>query len=79
MLQVMPVAGEIRLVVLAGVGAATIRVVQEPGLGTATLHRHLERLQREASIVDGADRPAHDEARKQIEHRRQIELAAARR
>jgi hypothetical protein len=28
----------------------------------------------EAPIIDGADRPAHDEARKQIEHSRQTEL-----
>jgi hypothetical protein len=67
-------AGEIRLVVFARVGAATIRVMQEPRIRAATRDRHLERLQRQPSIVNGADRPAHDEARKQIEHRRQIEL-----
>jgi hypothetical protein len=37
-------------------------MMQQPGLGTTTLDRHLERLQRESSIVHGADRAADDES-----------------
>jgi hypothetical protein len=31
--------------------------MQETRIGTAPLNRHLERFEREAAIVDGADRP----------------------
>jgi hypothetical protein len=51
-------------------GTAAIRVVQEPRVRAATRHRHLEGFEREVPIIDGADRPTHDEAREQIEHRR---------
>ena len=79
MLQVMPCASRQRLVVLARVGAALVGVMQQPGLGAAALQRHLERLDRQVPIVDGADGPADDEPREQIEDRREIELAARRR
>ena len=67
------------LVVFARVGAALVGVVQQPELRTPPLERHVERFQRQVSIVDRADGPADDEARKQIEDRREIQLAAARR
>ena len=51
-------------------------MVQQAGLRTPPRDGHAERLQRQMPIVDGADGPAHHEAREQIEHRRQIELPA---
>jgi hypothetical protein len=48
--------------------------MQQPGLRAAPLDRHLERLQRQPSIIDGADRPADHEPGIQIENRRQIQL-----
>ena len=66
---------EHRLVVLAGVGAALVGVVEEPPRAAA-LQRHLERLDRQVPIIDRADGPADDEPRVQVEDRGQIQLAA---
>ena len=77
MLQVMPCASRTRLVVLARVRAALVGVMQQAGVRTAALQRHLERLDRQVPIVDRADGPADDEPREQIEDRREVELAAA--
>src|SRR6266571_687643 len=63
-------------IVLAGVSASLVGVVQQAGVWTAPLQRHLERLDRQVPVVDGADRPAHDEPREQVQDRRQVELAA---
>src|SRR5439155_4094502 len=67
---------EERLVVFARVRAALVRVMQQSALRAAPLHRHREGLDREMAIVDGADRPAHDEAGEQIQNRGQIEFPA---
>src|SRR5712692_9679489 len=64
------------LIVLARVGASLVRVVQQAGIGATPLQRHLERFDRQVPVVDGADRPAHDEAREQVKNRGQVELAA---
>src|SRR5262245_24035864 len=42
------------LVVLARVGAALVRMVEQPGLGTAPLQRHLERFDGQMPIIDRA-------------------------
>ena len=66
------------LVVLARVGAALIRVVEEPGRGASTTERHVERPDGEVPIVDSAQGPTHDEARVQVEDRSQVDPAARR-
>src|SRR6266498_1779417 len=66
--------GEVRLVVHARVRAASIGVVQEPGIGTAPLDCHLEGLQRDPSVVHGTDRPAHHEPGVEIQNRGEIQL-----
>jgi hypothetical protein len=65
------------LVILARVRAALVGVMQQAGVWASTLQRHIERFDRDVSIIDGAHGPTHDEPRKQIQDRRQIELAAA--
>jgi hypothetical protein len=50
-------------------------VVQQPGVRTPALQRHAERIQREVTVVDGADGPPDDEPREQIEHRGQVQPA----
>ena len=57
-----PVALQPGSVVVAGVGAAWIGVVQESGLGAPPLHGHIEGAQREMAVIHRAQRPAHDEA-----------------
>src|SRR2546425_6537208 len=64
------------LIVLARVGASLVRVVQQAGIGATPLQRHLERFDRQVPVVDGTDRPAHDESREQVKNRGQVELAA---
>ena len=49
-------------------------MMQQPGLRAASLDSHLQRLQRQPSIIDGADRPADHEPGIQIENRGQIQL-----
>ena len=68
---------ETRPIVFAGVGAALVGVVQQARLRAAPLQRHVERPQREMPVVDGAQRPADDEARVEIQDGREIELGAA--
>jgi hypothetical protein len=53
-----------------------IGVVQQSSRRTATFPHHVERLDLEMAIVDGADRPAYDEPRKQIGNRRRYKLPA---
>ena len=65
------------LIVLTGVRAALVRVMQQPDRRPPALQRHLERLDRQMSVVDRADGPPHDEPREQIEDGGEIELAAA--
>ena len=77
MLQTIPWASRTALVVLTRVGASTVGMMEQAGVGTPALDRHLEGRDRHVAIVHGADGPAHDEAREQIEDRREIELAAA--
>ena len=54
-------AGEETLIVLAGVRRALVGMMQETDLGTATLQRHLEGLDRQVAIIAGTDGPADDE------------------
>jgi hypothetical protein len=49
-------------------------MMQQPRLGTAPPHGHLERLQRQPPIVDGADGPPGHEPGLEIENHRQIQL-----
>src|SRR3954451_8946684 len=72
-----PVCGEPPLIVLARIGAALVRVVQQPSLGTPALDRHLERLDREMPVVDRAHGPADDIPRVQIQDRGDEQLRAA--
>ncbi len=65
------------LVVPARVGAALIRVMQQAGLGAAALDRHRQGLQGEMPVIHRTDRPADDEARKEIQDGRQREIATA--
>src|SRR5712692_7085546 len=67
---------EYRLIVLARVGASLVGMVQQTGIGAASLQRHFEGFDRQVPVVDGADRPAHDESREQVKNRGQVELAA---
>ena len=64
-------------IIFARVGASLVGVMQQTRLGTPPLQRHLERLDRYVSIVDGADRPPDDESREQIQNRSEVKLAAA--
>jgi len=50
--------------------------MEQPGTGTAPLQGHPEGFQRQVPIICGADGPADDEAREQIEDRREIQFAA---
>jgi hypothetical protein len=47
-------------------------MMEQPEARTPPLQRHLERLDREMSIVDSADGPADDEPRKQIQDHGQV-------
>ena len=55
------------LVVLTRVGRAPIRMMQEAGLGTASVERHRERGERQVPVIDRADRPSDDQAGEEIE------------
>lgn len=61
-----------RLVVLARVRRALVRVLKEPGLWTAPLQGHVERPDRQVEIVDRADCPADREARVEVEDHGQV-------
>ena len=68
------VRGEPALVVLARVGAALVRMVEQARLRTPPLHGHLECADGEVATVDGADRPADHAAREQVGDRRDEEF-----
>ena len=55
--------------VLARVRAAMVGVMEQPGVRTPALQRHVERFDREVTVVHRADGPPHDESREQIEDR----------
>src|SRR6266542_6551242 len=63
-------------IILAGVGAALVRVMEQAGLWAAPLHRHVQRADREVSVIDRTQGPAHDEARVQVEDGCEIQLRA---
>ena len=65
---------EHRLIVLAGVRRSLIGVMEQAACGAAALHRHVEGLDGQMSIVDGADGPPHNEPREQIENDRAVPL-----
>ena len=48
------------LIIFARIGTALVGMVQQTHRGTAPCQRHLERFQREVSVVDGTDRPANN-------------------
>ena len=54
------------LVILAGVRAALVRVMQEARCGPAALKRGLEGPQRQLPVVDGTHGPGDDEAGVQV-------------
>src|SRR5262249_22202039 len=66
-----PVRSENLLVVLARVGTSLIRVVQQARLRAEATpaQSHLERLDYEMPVVDGAQRPADDGTREQVDDR----------
>ena len=49
------------LIIFAGIRAPLVRMMEQPELRTASLQRHLERLDRQVPIVHRADRPADNE------------------
>ena len=51
--------------------------MEKAGVRTAALHRLIQRTDREMPVVDGTDRPPHDESRMEIQDGRQIQLGAA--
>src|SRR6266511_3111142 len=77
MLQTRPRPARIPLVILAGIGAPLVRVVEEADLGAAPLDGHLERSDREVPVVHRRQRPADDELRVQVEDDGEEELAVA--
>jgi hypothetical protein len=50
--------------------------MQQSVFRRSPLQRHLERRDCQVPVVDGTERPAHHEAREQIEYRGEIQLAA---
>ena len=72
-----PVRFEHRLVVLTRGRAALVGVMQQAGVETLSLQRHLQRFDRHVAIVDGAQGSADDKPREEIENDREVELAAA--
>jgi len=67
--------GQQRLVFIAGILAATVRMMQQPGTRrrSAGLERHLERRSYQVSGRGRIHRPAHNSAREQVKHRCQEE------
>jgi hypothetical protein len=66
------------LVLLAGVGAALVRVVEQVSVRAAPSERHVERLHRDMAVVHRAEGPADDEPREQVEDDREVQLALRR-
>ena len=64
------------LIVLTGVRAALVGMMEEPHLRAPPLQCHVERLDGDVAIIDRTDGPAHDKPREQVEDDRQIEFAA---
>jgi hypothetical protein len=64
-------------IILAGVRAALIGVMQEAGVRTPPLHRLVEGTEGQVTVIHGTERPADDEPGMQIHDDRQIELGAA--
>ena len=64
-----------RLVIGTRVRTALVGVVQQADRRAPPRQRHLERLDRQGAIIDGAHRPADDNAGEQIEDRREIQFA----
>src|SRR3954454_12584803 len=60
-----PVGGKHALVILARVRAALVRVVEQPGFGTAAPEGLLEGAQRKVAVVGGGQPPADDHPREQ--------------
>ena len=71
-----PVCGEHTLIVLAGIRAPLIGMMQEALRGTSTSQCQLECLEDEMAVIDGTDGPADQEARVEVEQSGQIELPA---
>lgn len=71
--------GEPLSVLAGGVLAALVAMVQQASGGTPLLNRHLENLARQARGQPIGHRPAHYPARMQVDQRRKIEPADARR
>ena len=65
------------LVVFARIRTALVGVMQETSSGLTAFQRHLEGLDHEVAIIDRTDRPANQEARVEVEDRREIELSTA--
>src|SRR3954470_24777672 len=63
------------LIVVTRVRRSLVGVMEQPEARCPALQRHLERLDREMAIVDGADGPADDEPGKQVQDHREVRLA----
>ncbi len=70
-----PVCREQLLVGRGGILAASIRVVQQPGVGGATADRHRQRLLRELTGEPSLQRLADHGARVEVEHHGEVEPA----
>ena len=62
-------------VVVAGVGATTVGVMNQASPRSPSAHGVVERLQSQATVVGRADAPADNAARKQVEDNSQVEPA----
>src|SRR5712692_4158950 len=67
---------EDRLVILTRIRTPAVGVMQKATLGAPTLQRHLQRLDRQVSIVRRADGPPDDKPGEQVENGGKIQLAA---
>ncbi len=65
------------LVVLAGIRTSLVGVMQETRGWLPACQGHVEGLAHKMAIVDRTDRPANQEARVEVEDRREIELPTA--
>src|SRR5690606_29313420 len=67
-----PKSAQLLRVVVARVRASTVGVMDESGWGIAVSHRSTEGVQRQASVVGGACRPANDCAAEEVENDSQV-------
>ncbi len=51
--------------------------MQQAGVRTPSLQRHLERFDRHVTVINGAQGPANDKPREKVEDDREVELPAA--